>query len=265
MIPISVIIITKNEGHIIDKTLRSIRDLTDDIVIVDSGSTDRTLSIAEQYNCRVLQTTWDGYGENKNKGIALAKYNWIMSIDADEILSEELYLSLSAKTFFNENIVYRLKFQIYVGNVLLKYGQPGRVRKARIFNKKRIHWNSALVHERLILPKGIICEDLPGNILHYSYRDIDHCIEKTNLYTTLVAQQLFFSEKKFSFLKLYVNPLFTFTRNYIFKLGFLDGFWGYTYASMNSYYCYLKYAKLKELQKKRSIELPVAKKYSQVK
>lgn len=264
MIPISVIIITKNEGLILEKCLRSIRDLTDDIIIVDSGSIDNTFTIAEQFNCRVLQTPWDGYGENKNKGIAKAKYNWILSIDADEILNKQLYDSLSTKTFFNENIAYRLNFKIHIGNVLLRHGQPGNVNKVRLFNRKKILWNNALVHEGLLLPKGTICEDLPGSILHYSYRDIDHCISKTNLYTTLLARQMFKNEKKFSFLKLYINPFYTFIKNYIFKLGFLDGFWGYTYARMNSNYCYLKYAKLNELNKKEIIEVAEVKKYSQI-
>ncbi len=262
MIPISVIIISKNEGYIIDKTLQSLQGLTDDIILIDSGSTDDTLAIAKRFHVKIIQTTWDGYGANKNKGISLAKYNWILSLDADEIIDEQLFQSISNKTFFNENIVYQLKFSVFIGSVLLKHGQPGNVKKIRIFNKKKIKWNNDLVHERLDLPNGVKIEQIPGRVLHYSYKNIDHCIGKTNTYTSLVAQQMFINEKRYTFLKLYLNPLYTFFRNYIIKLGFLDGFWGYTYACMNSYYCYLKYAKLKELKKKGLVEMTVEQKYS---
>ena len=247
MIPLSVIIICKNEGSNIERTLASICQLTDDIILVDSGSTDNTLLIAKQYKVRIIQTGWGGFGANKNLGISHSKYNWILSLDADEVVDPELFISLKNKTFFNENIVYRLRFTVFIGNIPLRHGQPGRVKKVRIFNKKKVYWNNHKLHEGLVHDGSMKIEDLPGHILHYSYRDIDHCIYKTNKYTSLVAEEMSFQKKSSSFVKIYLNPIYTFILNYIFRLGILDGFWGYTYARMNSYYSFLKYAKLKQL------------------
>ena len=254
MVPISVIIITKDEGENIERTLKSVQGLTDDVIVVDSGSTDDTLAIAKRYNTRITQTNWDGYGANKNKGIALSKYSWILSLDADEVVDHQLFTALANKTFFNENIVYSLRFNVFIGNTILKYGQPGRVKKIRIFNKKKVKWNNNKLHENLTLFEEMKVEQLPGSILHYSYKDIDHCISKTNRYTTIVAEEMCRKEIHSSFLKIYLNPIYTFLLNYLFRRGFLDGFWGYTYAKMNSYYCFLKYAKLREMNKNKLLD-----------
>ena len=252
MIPLTVIIITKNEGHNIQRTLESIHQLTDDIIIVDSGSSDDTLTIAKQFQTKIIETNWDGFGANKNKGIAKSKYNWIFSLDADEVVDHELLQSLRNKTFFNEEIAFSLKFNVLIGNSILNYGR-GTSKKIRIFNKKKANWSNNLLHEELKFNSAIQIEDLPGRILHYSYRNIDHCIHKTQSYTTLAAEQMFISHRQSSFIKIYLDPIYTFLISYIFRLGFLDGFYGYTYARMNSYYCFLKYVKLFELNKNKEI------------
>lgn len=261
MIPISVVIISKNVGYVIEKTFISLQGLTDDIILVDSGSTDNTIYIAEKFNAKVIHTNWEGYGPNKNKGISYAKYNWILSLDADELIDDQLYQSLSNTLFFNENIAYKFKFKVFMGDILLKYGQPGNVKKIRLFNKKKSCWNDDLIHEGLMMPDEIKIETIKGNILHYSYKDLEHCMMKTNAYTSLMAQQMFLHNRKYSFVKLYVNPIYAFIRSYIFKLGFLDGFWGFTYASLNSFYCYMKYAKLKELKNREIVEIAIEEKY----
>lgn len=253
MIPISVIIITKNEGHNLERTLKSISSLTDDVILVDSGSTDDTLTIAKRYKAKIIQTTWDGFGANKNKGIDQSKYNWIFSLDADEVVDDHLFHALHSTVFFNENIAYSLKFNIIIGNTILSYGR-GVAKKIRIFNKKKAAWNNNMLHEELEFSSEIKEEELAGRILHYSYRSIGHCIHKTQSYTTLAAEQMFLNKKQSSFLKIYLDPIYTFLVNYFFRLGFLDGFYGYTFARMNSYYCFLKYVKLYEMNKDEQLQ-----------
>lgn len=243
----SVVIITKNEENILRRTLQSIADITDDIIIVDSGSTDGTISIAKSFGVTVLQTDWEGFGANKNKGVMLARYNWILSIDADESVDDVLKSELQRINFQDEAIVYELKFRTFMSENELRFGQTLGERHIRIFNRNKVRWNLAGVHEGLLLPKGTKITLLPGHILHYSYTDLQDYIDKSNSYTTLRAQQMFNAGKRVGFFKLYISPLYTFILNFIFKLGFLDGFWGYTYARLSSTYSYLKYAKLKEL------------------
>lgn len=247
MVALSVVIITKNEEDILRRTLQSIAGVTDDIIIVDSGSTDNTTSIAKSFGTTLLETTWDGFGANKNKGIKLARYDWILSIDADELLNETLKNALLQTDFNDPSQVYELKFRTFIAESPLRYGQTSGEKHIRLFNKNTVHWNLAGVHEELIMPEGTNIILLPGHILHYSYKDLQDYIEKSNSYTTLRAMQMFQAGKKVSFFKLYLNPLYTFILNYFFRLGFLDGFWGYTYARLSSTYSYLKYAKLKEL------------------
>ena len=252
---LSVVIITKNEEAILSRTLQSIEGLTDNIIIIDSGSTDSTTSIAKSFNTTLLETTWDGFGANKNKGIKLAKYDWILSIDADELVDETLKNVMLQINFNDPSIVYELKFRTFIAESPLRYGQTSGEKHIRLFNKNNVRWNLAGVHEELIMPEGTRIILLPGYILHYSYKDLQDYIEKSNSYTTLRAMQMFEAGKKVTFFKLFLNPLFTFILNYFFRFGFLDGFWGYTYARLSSTYSYLKYAKLKELyvqQKARS-------------
>ena len=247
---VSVIIITHNEEEIIGRTLASVNDITDDIIIVDNGSNDRTLEIAKSFGARILQTSWDGFGKNKNKGIDMANHDWILSIDADELIDETLRAALLHNSFLDPTRVYTLKFRTFIAGVGLRYGQSASEKHIRIFNKNFIRWNNAEVHEELLLPTGTRILPFPGYVLHHSYKDIRDYMQKCNAYTSLRAMEMFRQGKKANMFKLYLNPLYTFILNYFFRVGFLDGFWGYTYAKLSSTYSYLKYAKLKELYSK---------------
>lgn len=244
---ISVVIITRNEEDILAKTLLSLKGLSDDIIVVDSGSTDSTISIAKSHGATILETTWDGFGANKNKGNSLAKHDWILSIDADECIDNALKNALLNMELIDPNNLYSLKFRTFIAGQPLKYGQTSGETHPRLFNRKCVSWNLAEVHEELSGIAVIKSVIKSGYILHYSYNDLQDYLQKSNSYTTLRAMQMFKSRKKVTFFKLYLNPLYTFVSNYIFKLGFLDGFWGYTYARLSSTYTYLKYAKLREL------------------
>ena len=168
---ISVVIITRNEAHIIANTLKSLQPVISDIVIVDSGSTDDTIHICKQFNATVIETGWGGYGINKNKGVAIAKYDWILCLDADEAIDEELKRSLSALSLTNDNEVFDIRFKTFFRNKWIRFGEWGSDKHIRLFNRKKIRWNEVAVHETLILPDGVKITMLKGHVLHYTVVD----------------------------------------------------------------------------------------------
>lgn len=247
---ISAVIITKNEAHIIGKTLQSIKRLTNDIIIVDSGSTDNTVAICRSMNVTVIETTWDGYGANKNKGIAAAKNNWILNTDADEIPDEELIKSLISLQEENENTLFEIKFKNFFCGKYIRFGEWGFDKHIRLFNRNKVNWNNAAVHEELIIPPDAKTKTATGSILHYTASSMEEYLGKTNDYATLNANKYFKEGKKTIFFKQYFSPVLTFLQYYIFRLGFLDGKEGFVIAKTTAWYTYLKYKYLKQLAAK---------------
>lgn len=249
MMPISVVIITRNEAHIIGRTLQSIATLTDDIVIVDSGSCDETIAICKAFNANIIQTNWEGFGINKNKGITAAKHDWILSIDADEMPDDALKASILETGFSDELTGYTLRFKTFLGKKEIRFGEWANDAHLRVFNRRKVRWNDAAVHERLLLPPGFITQHLHGNILHYTMKDLAEYATKMNSYALLGAQRYFEQGKKSPWIKRNLSHRFSFVQNYFIRLGFLDGIHGYWIARMTAQYTFLKYARLYELIK----------------
>lgn len=247
---ISVVIITRNEAHIIGTTLQSLQGISDDIIIVDSGSTDDTIAIAKSFGATVIATTWDGYGSNKNKGIDAARHNWILNLDADETIDAELKESILQLELLDGNTVYNFKFKNYFCNKWIRYGEWSGDSHIRLFNRTTIRWNSAAVHEGLTLHDTTKVITLKGNVLHYTTHSMDEYISKTVAYARLNAQKYHLQGKQASFFKLRIAPGFTFFQHYILRLGFLDGWEGYLIAKTTAWYTFLKYSYLKEMNKK---------------
>jgi glycosyltransferase involved in cell wall biosynthesis len=248
MIPVSVVIITKNEAEVIADCIAAAKMITDDIVIIDHYSTDSTLSIALTEGCRAYQRNWDGYGANKNKGIELAKYNWILSIDADEIADLELVLSLHSLKLDDPAMVYDIRFKSYFGKKLIRYGSWGRDHHIRLFNRTRVKWSQSTVHETLILPDNTKMQRLDGYIHHYSVRDTKECNAKALYYARLSAERYLGTGKKANTVNLYLSPVFSFVRSYILFGGFLDGKEGLAIARVNYKNKWLKYRYLLRLE-----------------
>ena len=242
---ISVVIITKNEAHIIGNTLQSLQPVIRDIVIVDSGSTDNTVNICRQFNAHIIETNWAGYGINKNKGIAAAKNDWILSLDADEAIDEELKRSLQQLSLQNENEVFNIRFKNFFCNKWIRFGEWGFDKHIRLFNRRKVKWNNAAVHENLIFPEGVKVTMLKGNILHYTVQSPQEYADKMTGYSRMNAMKYFESGKKPNFFKLYLSPVFAFLQHYIFRLGFLDGKEGFLIAKTTSMYTFMKYRYLK--------------------
>lgn len=244
---VSVIIICKNEASVIGNTLRSLDGLTDDIIVYDNGSTDNTLAIAGQFRARVHQGSWQGFGKTKSAANSLAKYSWVLSLDADESIDDELKQSLMNLQFSDEKIVYDLQFKNFLGSKLLKHGEWGNDSHIRLFNRKIVHWNDALVHESLVMPLDIKVKRLKGFVLHQTMKDLNDYAQKMVHYAMLNAEKYYREGKKYSWFGIWLSPGVNFLNYYILRLGFLDGYEGYVCAKMTAYYTFLKYAKLREL------------------
>ncbi len=251
MVPVSIVIITKNEADIIASCIHKSRLITDDIVVIDNGSTDDTLDIANTYGCRVYKKTWDGYGANKNKGIEAAKYDWILSIDADEVPDEQLIKSLHKLRLDDPAVVYDIKFRSYFGKKPIHFGSWGRDHHIRLFNRTLVKWSETIVHETLIFPEHVQTKKINGHIHHYSVKNIDEYDGKGTYYAKLSAKKYYRNGKRSNVIKLYISPIFGFLKNYIIYLGFLDGREGWNIAKTTVKNTHRKYHYLSQMESQR--------------
>ena len=250
---ISVVIVCKNEANIIGSTLSSLEGLTDDIVIYDNGSTDLTIEIARAHKARVEQGKWEGFGKTKQQAIKHARYDWILSLDADESIDNRLKQSLLELKLPDEGTVFDLKFKNFLGDKPLKYGEWGGDRHIRLFNRKKINWDEAQVHERLILPPGVKVNKLEGYVLHHTMKDLNEYAYKVVNYAMLNAEKYHLQGKRANWFKIRLSPMFNFLFYYLLKLGFLDGREGFICAKMTAYYTFLKYSRLRELNRAKNL------------
>ena len=246
---ISVVIICKNEEDEIGRTLKSLSGLTDDIVVLDNGSTDNTRNVVTASGARLIEESWEGFGKTKNKATNFAKYDWVLNLDADESIDEELKHSLLDLSLQNDNEVFEIKFKNFFGDTYLRFGEWGGDKHIRLFNRRRVNWSEAVVHEGLVLREGIKIKKLNGFVLHYTVKNRAEFANKMLKYGQLNAEKYARDGRRSSWFRIYLAPVFAFLKYYIFKLGFLDGRAGFICAKMSSYYTHIKYARLLELNK----------------
>lgn len=247
---ISAVIITFNEEKKIATCLASLQGVVDEIVVMDNFSTDNTPSICKQFGVNFYQQNWAGYGQQKNDAIAKSKYNYILSIDADEYLSPTLQQSiiqLKKHALQGHFTVNRLN--IFYGYAL-KYGlsQPDKI--VRLFNKQTTTWSLKEVHETLEYSDKEGKQFIAGDLMHLSKDSMHDYITTLNKYTTLGAIEYQKKGKKSSLFKILFSPAFTFIKGYFFRAGFLDGMPGLIMAFTLSFDTFMKYAKLYFLQQK---------------
>ena len=252
----SVVIISNNEEKRIAATLEAALKVSDDVVVVDSYSTDQTVAIAHRMGVRVFQKEWKGYSDQKNYGNQQAKYDWILSVDADEVIGAELAESLKNISLSSGPDAYQIPFKTNYCGKWMNYGVFRNEKHVRLFNKKKIQWNTSGVHEGLTLDEMQIGK-IKGHILHFSVDHLEQHLQKINHYTTLHAENMFAANKKASLFKIIFSPSFQFIREYILQLGCLDGFYGLVSAQQRANYFFLKYAKLRILTDKASAKKSV--------
>jgi len=251
MLKISAVIITYNEEKNIERCILSLLNVVDEIIIFDSFSKDKTKEICSKYPVKFYQNEWMGYSLTKNYANQMASYNYILSIDADEALSvklkqEIIELKTSEKKYdaftFNRLTNYCGKWIHYSG------WYPDK--KLRLWNKLKGRWEGE-IHEKVVMENNATIDHLKGDLLHYSYYNIDDHISRVRKYAEKSAEvnnENYHSHIK---LRIYIAPIARFVRNYFFKLGFLDGYQGFLISKIESYGVYIKYSSIYRIKKNK--------------
>ncbi len=246
-LPLSLVVITKNEEANLERCLRSV-PFADDIVVVDSQSTDRTVEIAEKCGARVFQQTWLGFGPQKKVATARAKNDWILSLDADEALSPELAKELHHRwSALDPEAGYLCpRRSFHLGRWILHGGWTPDY-QLRLFNRRSANWNEAVIHEKVIASK---VEKLESPILHWVFQNLSDQILTNDRYSSLQAQERFAKGERSSVLKILIRPWIKFFETYFLKAGFLDGMPGFLISVSAAYSVFCRYGKLWELGRK---------------
>lgn len=243
MNPLSVVIITKNEEHNIERCLKSV-NWANEIVVIDNGSTDRTLEFCRKYNCRITETDWLGFGPLKKLAVDTANYDWIFSIDSDEEVSEPLQdkiLNILANPRSNGFRIRRESF--YLGKKI-RHGGWDRDYQLRLFNRKFGNFNDKQVHESVSI-SGMVGR-IEEPMFHYTYPTVHSHIEKMNRYSELGLESLARKKKTASIGSAVLRGLAKFIKMYVLQQGFLDGKIGFVLCYNSAFGVYLKYLKLWE-------------------
>lgn len=244
-VDLSVVIIAYNEESNIERCLKSL-PASAEIIVLDSQSQDRTAEIAHAYGARVEQRAFSNFAEQKNAALAFAQRSWILAIDADEELSPELRDKIPSLLQDSSAFAYRLDRRLVFMGRRMHFGKT-RDRPLRLFRRGSGQYQGA-IHEEFILKSGEV-RFLRGAVLwHYSYKNLSDYFQRFNRYTTAIAEQHAQKGKGVPMLSHVLRPWIEFFSRYILRLGFLDGYPGYTYALISSLYAYVKYAKLYELR-----------------
>ncbi len=247
MIKISGVIIAFNEEEYIGNCLESLKGVADEIIVVDSFSTDSTEEICKSHNVKFIRHAFEGYAEQKNYATSLASFNIVLSLDADEALSDELKESiLRVKEDFQADGYYFNRLNNYCGR-WIKHSRLYPDHQLRLFDRTKGRWVGPNPHDNFRLEKGSKIRWLRGNLYHWNYKSIEEHIDKINKFTTIAAEEYFKAGKKASIVSCLLHMWWNFFRSYFLNMGFLDGYLGYMSCSISAYGSFLKYAKIKRL------------------
>ncbi len=246
-IKISAAIITLNEEKNIKRCIDSL-DFVDEVVVVDSLSSDQTCDIVRSLGAKVIDQKFLGHIEQKQLAVDSCSNDWILSLDADEEVSKELKESIleviNNTPTYDAYEMNRVSFHL---GRWIRHGGWYPDRKTRLFNRQKAHWGGYNPHDKVIVDGSI--GRLNGDLMHYVFKDLRHNIDTNNSYSSIMAEDLYKSGKKFSYVKLFLKPLGKFLETYIYKKGFLDGMPGFIIAVGAAYSMFLKFAKLWELER----------------
>ena len=245
---ISVVIIVFNEEQNISRCIESVKGLASEIVVIDSMSTDQTAEICRSLGCRVIPREFDGFGTQKQFAVDQATNDWILSIDADEVVTPELQVEV--RELFSRPVIDEVGYEIcfslvYLGKKL-KYGGAGGDYHLRLFNRNAGGFTKVKIHEGIEVTGKT--RRLHREVLHYSYRDLTHHLEKLNYYTSRAAEAYVLREKRFSKIWVVLKFPISFLQFYCCKAGFLDGYPGFMWSLLAALYASLKIAKSIELR-----------------
>jgi glycosyltransferase involved in cell wall biosynthesis len=241
---LSAVVIARNEESAIGACLDSLT-WCQEIIVVDSGSTDRTREIAMARGARVIDREWQGYGKQKNFAVRQAANDWVLCIDADEMVSSGLRASIENTLAAPQFRAYEMaRCNRFMGS-WLRHGEGYPDWSLRLFDRRVARWSDDAIHEKVITDEHI--GRLEGDLLHESAESLLSYLEKQNRYTSLQAQALYHRGVRASLTKLVLSPLFRFVKFYVLRLGFLDGIPGLVHVSIGCFNSFLKNAKLSAL------------------
>ncbi|HSN33807.1 MAG TPA: glycosyltransferase family 2 protein [Ideonella sp.] len=247
--PLSAVLITRNAAAVLDACLQSLA-FADEIVIVDSASSDGTAEIAARHGARVVQKEWLGFGRQKQFAVEQAKHDWVLCLDADERVSDALAASILRALAAPVSPVYRMARRNRFLGRWLAHGEGYPDWSPRLFNRLNARWSDDLVHEKVLY--AVTPGTLEGDLMHDSSDDLASYLERQNRYTTLAARQAYELGRSAGVLRLLFSPVVRFFKFYVLRLGFLDGVPGLLHISIGCMNSYLKYAKLLELRRAES-------------
>lgn len=244
---ISATIITLNEERNIDRCIRSLKDVADEIIVLDSHSTDDTEKICAEHGVIFKARDWEGYSDSKNYLNSMAKYDYILSIDADEALDDDLKQSILEVKKLNDPEVYTVnRLTNYCGQWIKHSGWYPDI-KLRLFPKKGCCWEGEFVHEELVYPCNLEVQQLNGHLEHYSYYSFKEHRERADKYSTLTAQKMKKAGKNASVIKPYLSGLARFISMYLINGGIWDGKMGFKIAQISAQSNVFKYKELRRL------------------
>jgi len=249
MAKISAVIITLNEEKNIERCLSSLQEVADEILVLDSFSDDDTEAICKKYNVVFQQHKFDGHIQQKNRAMEMAAYDYVLSLDADEALSDELRQSiLQVKDHLQADAYSFNRLTNYLGKWIRHCGWYPDI-KTRLWNRRKGRWGGVNPHDEVIMDKGTKTVHLKGDLLHYSYYSIEQHLRQIDYFTTIGAREAVKKGKKSNALKAHLKSKFKFIRDFIFKAGFLDGYYGWVISRLSAQATFIKYIKIRELQK----------------
>lgn len=246
--PLSAVIITLNAASQIEECLRSIA-FCDEIVVVDSGSTDGTAELAERYGARVVSCEWRGFGPQKQFAVEQARHDWVLCVDADERVGDALRASIEAALAAPAVPAFRFaRCNRFMGRYL-RHGEGYPDWSLRLFDRRHARWSDDSVHEKVRAFGKVVA--LRGDLIHDSAETLDGYLAKQNRYTTLAARQAMASGQRVTAARLLFSPLVRFIKFYVLRLGFLDGLPGLVHIVLGCINTFVKYAKIMGFQVSR--------------
>lgn len=248
---LSLVIITFNEEKNIGRCIDSAASLADEIIVLDSFSTDRTVEIAQSKGARVFREPFRGYREQKNRALELASYDYILSLDADEELDNTLHAAVAeAKKTFTYS-AYRMNRCTNHCGRFIRSGTWYPDRKIRLFDKRLAYWSGFNPHDKIAFYKPVAVKHLRGEILHYSYPSLEKHAAKVIGFSSIAAQSLFEAGRRTNLFRLILNPAWAFFNDFLLRAGFVNGQQGFVMSVMKTRYTFLKHKKLYQLQRKK--------------
>jgi len=244
--PLSVALIARNAAAQLGHCLASVA-FADEIVVVDSGSTDGTVELAARHGARVIQREWHGFGAQKQFAVEAASHDWVLCVDADERVSLELRERIVAELKAPRGFVYAVPRRNRFLGRWLRHGEGYPDWSVRLFHRAHAHWGSETVHEKVISRSPVL--KLCGDLLHDSAETLEKYLDKQNRYTSLQAESMYAAGRRANVLQLVISPFLRFIKYYLLRLGFLDGVPGLVHITIGCMNSFNKYAKLKALER----------------